>query len=198
MIIMNEILDSNLSVTEIGSDNNNVIGVPGEYLPIDYYYLGRPPLLSEYLPDHPKKLLKEVFTSLSKWDTLKGLLSEWLSLMGVFEPVLKVDNKPVIYQNGFYKELSELIQALYGFHRNTRDVADVHGFRQLIVRFCLQFPQFYAQRELWGFVNAAVVLSAENQLQHEPDKVLEWYEQVSCLVDAAYLLSNEFAADLVQ
>lgn len=191
---MNEVIESSAEVishTDFDARNKAMAGFKQEY------YLGRPPLLSEYLPDHPKELLKEVFASPSNCDSLKALLTEWLCIMGLLQPDLKEENTPVNYQNGFYKELPELIQAIYGFHKKRRDEAEVNSFRQVIARFCRQFPRLYVQRELWCFLSAALILSGENQLRHAPDKVLEWYEQASCLVEATYLLSNEFACDLV-
>lgn len=157
------------------------------------YFFERPPLLSEYLPEHPEKVLEDVFSSFLKYEALKEQLAGWMELVGVLEQPIVEENAPLSFQYRFYKALPELMQALYDFYDSDGKATDACFSRKAIKQFCRHFPRAFTHRELWCFLNAVVVNSTEDHIQYAPDKVLDWYEQVSCLVEAAYLLSHESA-----
>jgi hypothetical protein len=151
----------------------------------------RPPLISEYLPDDPDQVLKKVFSTFSRAKALKESLADWLGSLEVFISKKVGLNTQRLQQYEFYKALPGLIQALYDIERNAGTEAEMNHSQQVVQHFCQQFPRMYARREIWCFLNAAIIRSCDHPTQCSPDAVLEWYEEVSSLIEVAYIMSRK-------
>lgn len=149
----------------------------------------RPPLISEYLPDDPDQVLRKVFSTFSRAKVLKESLADWLASLEVFVRKKVEQNTQRLQQYEFYKALPALIQALYDIERNESTEVEMNNSQQVVQNFCRQFPRIYARRELWCFLNAAIIRSCDHPTQCSPDAVLEWYEEVSSLLEVAYIMS---------
>lgn len=151
----------------------------------------RPELISEYLPNEPERVLGKVFSTFSRAKALKKSLAHWVESLEVFVRKKVEPDRQWLQQYEFYKSLPKLIQALHEIERNTGTEAEMNYSQQVVQNFCRQFPRIYARRELWCFLNAAIVRSCDHPTQCPPDAVLEWYEEVSSLIEVAYIMSRK-------
>jgi hypothetical protein len=65
---------------------------------------------------------------------------------------------------------------------------------QTVRNFCSTWSNTFVRRELWYFLNAVVRNDYDNQRSISPDGAFEWFEEMSSLMDAAYLLYGNQAA----
>jgi hypothetical protein len=152
----------------------------------------RPPLLSEYLPEHPRMVLQEVFSKPGRSDKLKEHLLKWIgeaSFDGGTGDEVSADQMAL---KRFYYELILLLDALFCINDPSQaHIQNNKGNSLLVVRnFCERYTEVYIQRELWCLVHAASDYALNNPDEFLPADALEWYEDVSALVRSAYLLGE--------
>lgn len=58
----------------------------------------------------------------------------------------------------------------------------------MLHNFCRQYPLRYVRRELWCFLEASNAHSANNPMEFSSPHALQWYEEMSALAEAAYIL----------
>lgn len=195
------------------SQSSNPALVPNEptehkaalYIPKSQLPVERPYLFWEFLPQHPYKVLKKVFTSRTRCDDLKDTLCLWIRdlLSAENQNSYGSENREALKE--FYSELFLLIEALYnangqqGKSRNYKDAqyepsifnTIAHKPLAFVRDFCTRYPQVYVRRELWCCLHGAIAQTAYNREECFPEQALDWYERVFALTEAAYLLSEE-------
>jgi hypothetical protein len=150
--------------------------------------IDRPPLLMEYLPDRPHQVLKKVFSTPSRCDTLKETFSTWLASIDANEDPPEEGMKSTL-EKEFYAYLPLLIDALHQISRKGSKESNLP--LQATRDFCMRFSKVYVRRELWCFASAVVNHLSENPCDYSPDTALEWHEEVSTLIEVAYLIQSD-------
>lgn len=165
-----------------------------EYIPFE-----RPPLLSENLPHNPYQLLHEVFFPESTPGSFKLPLIQWLNILNQNRLNSNSNDGSSATIDEFYNSLISLIDALNQIEDSKGVISslglttigqaeNIENANAIIRQFCHRYPQIYTRRELWCFMHAVIENASELPPQSEPITVIDWYEQVSALTDAAYLL----------
>lgn len=169
----------------------------------------RPHLLTEYLPEHPHLVIQEVFAGPCRCLILQDFLKECMDDALFPELTSAAETEEQNKLKDFYKCLFQLIKAFeilnkhgqFGFttsgpslalSQNTADMdmqnATATDARVIIGDFCERYPLVYVRRELWCFLHAAVYHAVTYPNNYNLDEPIEWYEQVSALVEAAHVL----------
>lgn len=191
MSLLKELQKGTVPSNDVICHNDAPVSSWNQYFRILYPGIDRPPLLTEYLPELPYMVLQEVFSKYGRCEALKDHLLQWLSETAFDETGddENIDRKAL---KQFYNELLLLIEALDTINNIGIQAKSAIPFEndlwQFVRNFCERYTQVYIKRELWCLLHAAIdqALNAPDELM--PGDALEWYEEVSALVESAYLI----------
>lgn len=168
-----------------------------EHMPVE-----RPPLLTEHLPHNPYELLHDIFSIESNGENLKASLIHWLRILNHDRNSSNINDNPCAALDVFYNSLNNLIDALQKIESGKGLISSlglttvgqtesIEEANMSLRQFCSRYPQIHTHRELWCFMHAVLENSSEMSPDFDPSLVVDWYQQVSALIDAAYLLRAE-------